>query len=221
MVISYVNVIDGLAAAILLASFIAVASNRTITLVRLFALQSIALGILALAVAFYTGADHIYAVAVLALAIKGVVIPWMLMWVMDKIKVDKAVEPLVSIPASLLVCGGLTIVAFYITQPIIFSSGAIDTITKNCLAISLAVVLIGFFTMIGRKKAMTQIMGLLTMENGLFLAAISVTYGMPMIVELGIFFDILVAVLIMGLLAFRINKTFETVDTSILRRLRD
>jgi len=75
--------------------------------------------------------------------------------------------------------------------------------------------------MISRKKAITQIMGLLTMENGLFLAAISVTYGMPLIVELGIFFDILMAVLIMGLFAFRINRTFASVDTTILRRLRD
>lgn len=201
--------------------FIAVASNRMISLVRLFALQSVALGLLALAIAYFADAPHIYVVAVLTLGLKGLVIPWVLLYVMDKIKTDKEVEPLVSIPLSLLLCGVLTIVAFYITQPIIFTSGAITTITKNCLAISLAVVLIGFFTMISRKKAITQIMGLLTMENGLFLAAISVTYGMPMIVELGIFFDVLVAVIIMGLFAFRINKTFESVDTTILRRLRD
>ncbi len=192
-----------------------------LTLVRLFALQSLALGALALTVAFVTDAAHIYVVAVLTVAIKGMVIPWMLLYVMRQIKVDREVEQMVSIPLSLLLCGGLTVVAFYLTQPIIIVGGAIDTITKNCLAISLAVVFIGFFTMISRKKAITQIMGLLTMENGLFLAAISVTYGMPLIVELGIFFDILVAVLIMGLFAFRINKTFASVDTTILRRLRD
>jgi hydrogenase-4 component E len=214
-------VIDALAALILLASFLAVASNRMFSLVRLFALQSVVLGLLALAVGYYTDATHIYVVAVLTIGIKGAVIPWMLVYVMDRIKVDKEVEPVVGIPASLLICGALTIVAFYITQPIILSGGTIDTLTKNCLAISLAVVLIGFFTIISRKKAITQIMGLLTMENGLFLAAISVTYGMPMIVELGIFFDVLVAVLIMGTFAFRINKTFETLDTTILRRLRD
>ncbi len=197
------------------------AGNRMLTLVRLFALQSLALGALALTVALVTGSAHIYAVAILTVVIKGMIIPWMLLYVMRQIKVDREVEPVVSIPMSLLLCGGLTVVAFYLTQPIIFVGGAIDTITKNCLAISLAVVFIGFFTMISRKKAITQIMGLLTMENGLFLAAISVTYGMPLIVELGIFFDILVAVLIMGLFAFRINKTFASVDTTILRRLRD
>jgi hydrogenase-4 component E len=75
--------------------------------------------------------------------------------------------------------------------------------------------------MISRRKAITQIMGLMVMENGLFLAAIATSYGMPLIVELGVFFDVLVAVLIMGIFAFRINQTFDTVDTGILRRLRD
>jgi hydrogenase-4 component E len=192
-----------------------------LTLVRLFTLQSLALGALAFTVAYVTNAAHIYLVALLTVAIKGVIIPWMLLYVMRQIKVEREVEPVVSIPLSLLLCGGLTEVAFCLTQPIIFTGGAIETITKNCLAISLAVVFIGFFTMISRKKAITQIMGLLTMENGLFLAAISVTYGMPLIVELGIFFDILIAVLIMGLFAFRINRTFSSVDTTILRRLRD
>lgn len=214
------NLIDSLAAAILLTAFIAMASNRMLTLVRLYALQSIALGLLAAAVAYFTDAGHIYVVSVLTIGLKGAAIPWMLQYVMDRIKVDKEVEPMVSIPASLLICGVLTIVAFYITEPII-SEGPVETITKNCLAISLAVVFIGLFTMISRKKAVTQIIGLLTMENGLFLAAYSLTSGMPLVVELGVFFDVLVAVLIMGLFAFRINRTFDTIDTTILRRLRD
>jgi hydrogenase-4 component E len=192
-----------------------------VTLVRLLALQGIALGLLALAVAYVADAPHIYVAAALTLVLKGGVIPWMLLYVMEKLRTEREVEPLLSIPLSLLICGGLTVVAFYITQPIIFSGGAITTITRDCLAISLAVVLIGFFTMISRKKAITQVMGMLTMENGLFLAAISVTYGMPLIVELGIFFDALVAVLIMGLFAFRIKRTFASVDTTVLRGLQD
>lgn len=215
------NLIDMLATVILLTAFIGVASNRMFTLVRLFAVQSIALGLLAAVVAYYGDVSDVYIVAMLTIAIKGMLIPFMLVYVMDKIKVTKEVEPIIGIPSSLLICGILTVVAFYVTQPFVIQGSAIDTITKNCLAISLAVVLIGFFTMISRKKAITQIMGLLTMENGLFLAAISVTYGMPLIVELGIFFDILIAVLIMGLFAFRINRTFDSVDTTVLRRLKD
>jgi hydrogenase-4 component E len=77
------------------------------------------------------------------------------------------------------------------------------------------------FIMISRKKAITQVIGLLVMENGLFMAALSLSYGMPLIVELGVFFDIMVAVLIMGVFVFRINRTFDTLDTSFLRRLKD
>lgn len=212
------NIINGLAAIIILTTFLAVASNRMYSLVNIYALQSFTLGILAVAVAYFTGSDHIYIVAVLAIIIKSAVIPRILVYVMDRIKVDREVELLVNIPASLLISGSLAILAYFITEPLIAHGSAI---TRNCLAISIAVMLIGLFTMISRRKAITQIIGLMIMENGLFLAAISTTYGMPMIVEIGIFFDILVGVLIMGIFAFRINRTFETMDTGFLRRLRD
>jgi hydrogenase-4 component E len=212
------DVINGLAALILLFAFVLVAGVRMHQIVRAYTLGSLALGLLAAAVAFYTNADHIYIVAILTIVLKVIVIPRFLDYTVDRIKVKKEVEPLVSIPGSLLICGALTFIAYYISSPIIAQGSAI---TKNCLAISLAVVLIGFFVIIARRKAMTEIVGLLMMENGLFLAAISLTYGMPMIVEIGIFFDVLVAAIIMGIFAFKINHTFETVDTTFMRRLRD
>ena len=212
------DIINGLAALILLMELLIVASGRLQTLVRAFAIQSICLGLLAAAVGYYTGSDHIYFVAGLTIVLKGLIIPRFLTYSMERIHVSKEVEPSVSTPASLLIAAALAFLAYYISEPII---GTGDLITKNCLPISLAVVLIGLFVMIARKKAMTEIVGLLSMENGLFLAAISMTYGMPMIVELGIFFDILVAVIIMGVFIFRINRTFESLDTSFLRRLHD
>ncbi len=212
------DVINGLAALILLFAFVLVAGVRMHQIIRAYTLGSLALGLLAVAVAYYTKADHIYFVAILTIVLKVIVIPRFLNYTVDRIKVKKEVEPLVSIPGSLLICGALTFVAYYIASPII-AQGSV--ITKNCLAISLAVVLIGFFVIIARRKAMTEIVGLLMMENGLFLAAISLTYGMPMIVEIGIFFDVLVAAIIMGIFAFKINHTFETVDTTFMRRLRD
>jgi hydrogenase-4 component E len=212
------DIIGGLAAIILLATFLIVASNRMHSMVNIYAAQSLALGLIAALVAYFTGSTHIYIVALLTIAIKAAVIPRMLNYIMDSIGIDKEVELLVSIPASLLVSGGMAILAYFITEPMILHGAAI---TRNCLAISIAVVLIGFFIMISRRKALSQIIGLLVMENGLFLAAIALTYGMPMIVEIGVFFDILVGALIMGIFAFRINRTFETVDTGILRRLRD
>ena len=215
------NLIDSLAAVFLLLAILAVASGRVVSLVRLFSLQSIVLGLTAAAVASLTGSRHIYLVAALTIALKGVLIPWGLRYVIDKIGVHKEVEPLIQLPASLLVCGVLTVLSFYIVQPFVTGPEVLGTITKNLLPISLAVVFIGFFMMIARKKAITQIIGLLIMENGLFMAAYAVAYGMPFIVELGVFFDILAAALILGVLAFRINRTFDTVDTTILRRLHD
>lgn len=210
--------INGLAALVLLCAFVAVSSSRMQALVRTFAIQSLALGVLAASVAYFTGSTQIYLVAGLTIALKAFLIPRMLAYVMKRIKVEKEVDPLLNIPSSLLVSGGLAVLAYYVTEPLIAHGGAL---TRNALALSLAVVLIGFFIMISRRKAITQVVGLLIMENGLFMAAISVTYGMPLIVELGIFFDVLVAVIIMGVFAFRINNTFDSLDTSFLRRLRD
>lgn len=212
------NLIDGMAALVLLTAFLMVATGRMRTLVRVFALQSLALGTLAAAVAYTTGYWHIYLVAFLTIALKAYLIPKIMGSIMDRIGVSKEVEPLVRTPSSLLVAGGMAILAYYVAEPLIQSG---RTITAEALALSLAVVLIGLFLMISRKKAITQVIGLLVMENGLFMAALSLSYGMPLIVELGVFFDVMVAVLIMGVFVFRINRTFDTLDTSFLRRLRD
>jgi hydrogenase-4 component E len=212
------NIINGLAVVIFLTTFLIVAQSRMYPWVNIYAIQSLALSLLAAAVAWFTDSPQIYIVALLTIAVKVIAIPRILLYVMDRIKVSREVEALVNTPASLLVAGGLAMLAYFITEPII-SHGSL--ITRNCLAISIAVALIGFFIMISRRKAISQIMGLMVIENGLFLAAISTTYGMPLIVEIGVFFDILVGVLIMGIFAFQINKTFETIDTGILRRLRD
>jgi len=213
-----VDAINGLAAVVLLTSIVLVANKRMSSLVRTFAIQSLALGLFAAAVAYHAEADHIYIVAVLTIVLKVIVIPYFLTYTIDKIHVKKEIEPLVGIPMSLLICGGLAFVGYYVSEPIIASGNAL---TKNCFAISIAVVLIGLFLMISRRKAMTEIVAILVIENGLFLGAISITYGMPFIVEIGVFFDVMVAVLIMGVFAFKINRTFETLDTTFMRRLKD
>ena len=124
----------------------------------------------------------------------------------------------INIPSSLLICGALVILSFYITQPII-SLGSL--LTQDSLAIALAIVLIGFFTMIARKKAVTQMIGFLVIENGLFLGATAAAYGMPLIVELGVFFDVLVAGWIIGIYTQRLQDTFDSVDTTKLTALKE
>ena len=205
-------------ALLLLTCFGIIAQRRLSACVDLFALQSVFLAVTAALVAFLTGAHHIYIAAALTVIIKVIVLPRILKAVIERLNVKRELELNINIPSSLLICGVLVILAFYITQPII-SLGFL--LTQDSLAIALAIVLIGFFIMIARKKAVTQVIGFLVIENGLFLGATAAAYGMPLIVELGVFFDILVAGLIIGVYTHRLQDTFDSVDTSKLTELKE
>ena len=212
--------IDIFAAAILVTAFLIVSSRSLAFYIRLFALQSFLLGIVAFLVALGYGETHILIAAVLTVAVKAVAIPVVLSRVIDRIGVRAEVDFSVNITVSLLLCGGIVVLADSVAHSILDAAGADATAVTRVLSVSIAMMLIGLFIMMTRKKAVTQIVGLLTMENGVFLAGLSITYGMPLIVEVGIFFDILVAVLILGVFIFRINRTFDSISTDALRSLR-
>ena len=212
--------IDIFAAAILVTAFLIVSSRSLVFYIRLFALQSFFLGVVALLVVLGYGETHILIAAVLTIAIKAIAIPVVLTRVIDRIHVQKEIRFSISITASLLLCGGIVILADSVAQSILRSPNADTSAVSRVLSVSIAMMLIGLFIMMTRRKALTQIVGLLTMENGVFLSGLCITYGMPLIVEIGIFFDILVAVLILGVFVFRINKTFESISIDSLRSLR-
>ena len=205
-------------ALLLLTCFAILAQRRLSACVDLFALQSVFLAVTAALVAFLTGAYHIYIAALLTIVIKAVILPRILKAVIERLNITRELVLNINIPSSLLISGALVILAFYITQPII-SLGFL--LTQDSLAIALAIVLIGFFTMIARKKAVTQVIGFLVIENGLFLGATAAAYGMPLIVELGVFFDVLVAGLIIGIYTHRLQDTFDSVDTTKLTALKE
>lgn len=211
------NSLNILAVGILLASLMAMTTPRMGQLIRIFTLQSLMLAGMAALVGYHTGSEHLYIISAMIVILKVFIIPRFLVYTIERIKVKRELEPLLGIPGSLLLSAAIVVLAYFVTEPII---NLTEVITRNCLAISLAVTLIGLLLMITRRKAMTEVIGLLMMENGLFLAVISTSHGMPLIVEMGIFFDVLIAVMIMGMFAFRINETFESSDTSILKRLR-
>jgi len=214
-------IIEILAAAILVTAFLIVSSRSLSFYIRLFSVQSFLLGIVAFMIVLGYGETHILIAAVLTIAVKAIIIPIVLNRIIEKIGVHKEIELSINITTSLLLCGLLVIMADSVSKPILESQqmGALQV--SRVLPISIAMMLIGLFIMIARKQAMTQIIGLLTMENGIFLSGLSITYGMPLIVEVGIFFDILVAALILGIFVFRINETFESISTDMLRRLRN
>jgi len=212
--------IEILAATILVTTFLIVSSRSLMFYVRLFAIQSFLLGLVALLVAVGFGETHILIAAILTIVVKAIVIPFALAKVIEKIKVHKEIDFTINITTSLLLCALLVILADSVAKPILEAQRVSDLAVFKVLPISIAVMLIGLFIMIARKQAVSQIVGLLTMENGVFLSGLSITYGMPLIVEVGIFFDIFVAVLILGVFVFRINQTFDTINIDTFRRLR-
>lgn len=214
----YQNLVDICAVSMLLLSVMAIASSRMTRLSQIFSIHSLLLAILAFIVAVYTGNNDILIICVLTFMLKVIAIPKFLNYTMDKINMEREVEPLIGIPGSLLLSTMLVLVAYLITEPML---DALSTLGRNCLAISLSIVFIGLLMMITRRKALTESIGLLLMENGLFMGAITISYGMPLIVEFGVFFDVIIAVVIIGIFAYRINRTFNSIDTSFLRRLKE
>ncbi len=212
------QLVDLCSALLLLTCFAIVAQRRLSACVDLFALQSAFLAVTATLVAFLTGIHHIYVAAALTIVIKVVIIPQVLKKVIERLNVTRELVMNINVPAGLLICGVLVMLAFFITQPII-PLGFL--LTRDSLAIALAIVLIGFFTMIARKKAVTQVVGFLVMENGLFLGATAAAYGMPLIVELGVLFDVLIGGLIIGIYTHQIQDAFDSVDTSKLTVLKE
>jgi hydrogenase-4 component E len=206
------------AAIILLLAFAMLAQRRILQLIDLFALQGATLFLATLVVAFKTGQAHLYYSAALTLVLKVLALPWILHRLVRKLKIKSEVEPLINIPTTMLIGIVLVIIAFNVALPIAQLS---HTITRGTLGIALAVVMLAFLMMITRRKAITQVVGFLAMENGLFLAATSATYGMPMVVELGIALDVLVGMIILGVFFFQIRDQFDSLDIHHMERLKD
>lgn len=210
-----------LSISILLTAFLLVAGKRINSYIKTFRLQSFLLALAAGVLGFAPGTGHsrweILIVAVLTVVIKVWYIPRLLGTTVQKVEYKVEKDFFLNIPTGILFCCGLVILSFAVVSKV---EAIADIDMRIFLADSLAVVLIGLFFMTTRKKAVGQIIGFLVIENGLFTAALLSTHGMPMIVELGIFFDLLTAVLIMGILVFRINENFESINIEELKNLR-
>lgn len=207
-----------LAALVLLTSFGMLAQRRIYGLIHLFAWQGLFLSISTAIVGFIAGRHHLYISSVLTLALKVILLPYILHVLVHRLKIHKEVETVLNVPMTMLLGIGLVIFSYYLTSPI----REISTfVTRSTLAIALASVMLGLLMMITRRHAVTQIIGFLAMENGLFFAATSATYGMPLVVELGVALDILIAAFIFGIFFFHINKTFESLDVEQMARLKE
>jgi hydrogenase-4 component E len=212
------QLLDTCAALLLLLSFAMLSQRRIVTLVNLYALQGAVLAAATLLLAWRTGEDHLYVSAALTLGLKVALLPWLLHRLIRKLEVYRDTEPLLNVSGTMLVGLVIVVFAFSLAQPI---TQLASTATRSAIGIALAVVLLAFLMMITRRKAMSQVVGFLSMENGVLFGAMSASYGMPMVVELGIALDVLVAVLVLGVFFFQIRERFDSLDLHHLESLKE
>ena len=212
------QLLNACAALLLLLAFAMLSQRRIVTLVNLLALQGALLCVATLLLAWRTGESHLYFSAALTLALKVLFLPWLLNRLIRRLDVYWDTEPMINIGGTMLIGVAVVIFAFGLAQPI---SALASTATRSSIGIAVAVILLAFLTMITRRKAMSQVVGFLSMENGLFFGAMSATYGMPMIVELGVALDVLVAMLVLGVFFFQIREQFDSLDLHHLESLKE
>jgi hydrogenase-4 component E len=203
---------------LLLLAFAMISQRRVLSLIHLFTMQGATLVVSTAVVGYVTQQPHLYVSAGITFVLKVLVIPILLHRVIDRLEVRWDLESLINIPTTMLIGILLVIFAFNLALPIAQLS---STVSRGSLGIALACVLLSFLMMITRAKAVPQVIAFLSMENGLFFAATSATYGMPMVVELGIALDVLIGVLILGVFMFQIREQFDSLDIRHLERLKE
>ena len=182
-----------------------------------FRWQSLVLSAVFALVGYY-GHDHeLYIVAVALLALKVFIIPWYLNRLYQRVGGEREAQPYVNIATSLIVAGLLVMLAYAITRPLVMVS---KLPTRGGIPLAIGLIFIGLFVIVSRRKALTQIVGFLVMENGIALLAALCTYGIPIIVELGVSLDVLMGFLVMQVIVYRIRDTFESIDVEHLSQLK-
>jgi len=207
-----------LAGLIALTSFLMLGQSRLVRLVVIFALQGC---LLAAATALAAGVldyPHLYISAGLSLLLKGIVIPILLHRLIHRMGLHREMDT-IDHPARVMMGGAaLVVFSYYVSLPVVAHS---PLVTLNAIAVSLAVVLLGMLLMITRRQAVAHVVGFMSIENGLFFAAVVSTYGMPMVVELGVAFDVLVAAVVFGVFFFQIRSSIDSLNVDQLSKLSE
>ncbi len=201
----------------LASTYLMVIARRMPALIRGFRYQSAFLFLLTAMLAFREGHKDLYIVAGLILILKVLMIPHLLIMVAKRINLDENLGLFINSQLSLIIALVLTYCSWLLSVKLDFSY--VHSLPA-AITVAFSVVFIGAYLMISRVTAFTQVVGLLVMENGIFLLASSISDGMPFFVEIAIFFDVFVSVVIMGLFVYRINNLFTHIDVSKLSRLR-
>ncbi|MCC7412397.1 MAG: formate hydrogenlyase [Gammaproteobacteria bacterium] len=203
---------------ILVSAFALLAQARVVATIHLFAWQGVLLAAVTSLVAWDTGESHLFISAALTLVLKSAFVPWLLVRQARRLNILKDQDAVIRPGITLLAAGALVIFCYGVVEPI---EQYAEGITRDAIALSLAVVMLAMLMLVTRRKAITQVVAFMAIENGLFFAAVTATQGMPLIVELGIAFDVLVAAVIFGVFFFHIRDSIESLDVDQLNRLSE
>lgn len=201
---------------VVLTNFAVLGTTRLSTCIRALALQGLLLGLLPLALPSHISL-HAAALAIGTIAVKAVVLPWFLMWAIREAAVRREVEPFIGFVASLLLGALAVLLAFVIAArlPLPQPQHAL------LVPVSLASVIVAFIVLTTRRKALTQVVGYLVLENGVYLFGLTQTERVPFLLEAGVLLDVFVGVFIMGIVVFHINREFDSLDSVRLSALQD
>jgi hydrogenase-4 component E len=215
----YTSVLNLAAGGVLLAAVLIVWRRELRAMVRLLAWQGLALAVVPFAEGVHRGDGVLVAVGVGVVVLRGVLLPWLLHRALGAEPVEgRESTPLLNTTASLLTSGALTVLAFAVSRPLVALDASAAT---RAVPAALAVVLIAVFVMVSRRRAISQAVGFLMLDNGIAATAFLLTAGVPLIVELGASLDVLFAVVVLGVLTGRLHRAFGGTDLDQLRELHD
>ena len=206
-----------LAGSLVLVSFMMIYQDRVYSLLNTFALQAVLLALAVAWQAFVQGAHHLYASAALALVFKGMIVPWALHRIVQRLGIHREVETVAGVVPTML--AGMGLVALSILLMLQLTATTESAIAREDLAFALSVILLGMLMMVTRRNAVTQVVGFMSLENGLILAAAG-AQGMPLVVEISVAFSVLIAFVVIGVFLFRIRERFDSVDVGALDEFR-
>jgi hydrogenase-4 component E len=204
-----------LAGSMLVLSFLLLYQDRIAAVINVFALQAIALALSVAWQALVQDTPALFVTSALALVVKGFVVPTALRHIIRRLEIDREIEQIIGAGPTILTGLGLVALSILLMQPV----GEVNVYAREDLAFALAVILLGLLMMITRRNAVTQVVGFMSLENGLILAATGAK-GMPLVVEVSVAFSVLIAFIVFGVFLFRMRERFDTVDVSALDRFR-
>jgi hydrogenase-4 component E len=210
------TIVDDLGALLLLTMILILAAGQIYRAIYAVAAQSLLIAIAGGVLATATGNVDLWAIAGVTLAVKAIVLPWVLHWVVRRMNIRREVEPVIPVAATLALAVVVVVMSFHLSA----SLGPVrQAITGNALAVGITLTLTGVLFMATRKTALHQMVGLFASENGIFFTAMAVTQGMPLIIEIGVILDVILAALVMAIMVLRVRSTVDA-DIAGLDRLR-